>query len=99
MISPAQALHIGIVALVLVVILGAGKRFGFIRRPSLADVGLWLMLLGAYFFPLGAIEAYDWTRIGWGLSSAMNSVFWYAVTTAAIVAGYVIVKCTTRRIS
>lgn len=46
-----------------------------------------LVALGLYFFPLGAIEAYDGTRHVFGWDENVNSIVWYVATTAAIVAG------------
>lgn len=64
-----------------------GKRIRF----DLA-LGVVLVALGLYFFPLGAIEAYDFTRISMGLSESMNAVLWYAISTALVVAGVLFLR-------
>lgn len=72
--------------IVVVLALGWGHKRGRFRVTP-GRIGLGLMLLGAYFFPLGAVEAYDTTRLAFDLSESMNSVLWYAVSTGFIVVG------------
>lgn len=54
--------------------------------------GALLLFLGAYFFPLGALEAYDFTRLRWHLSESMNAILWYVISTGLFVAGILVLK-------
>jgi heme/copper-type cytochrome/quinol oxidase subunit 3 len=83
---------VGYVALVLLstgLVLWVLKRSGKAPKRLLTWTGLGalLVVLGLYFFPLGALEAYDATRRGLGLSELANGVLWYALTTGAVIAG------------
>lgn len=87
--------YVAVAALALGLVVFSLRRMGYkevslrgvLRRRSL---GALLVLLGLYFFPLAALEAYDATRRWFGLSEVYNGFLWYTLTTLAIVLGVVL---------
>lgn len=73
---------------VLLVLFGLRVKNGTGQRFSARTVGVMLIVAGAYFYPFGAIEFYDWTRETFGLTRAMNTVLHYAWTTAFLAIGF-----------
>ena len=55
---------------------------------------LGLILLGVciYFFPFGAIDAYEATRVIWSLDYVQNSLLWYGITITFGIIGVILLK-------
>lgn len=88
MVSTELVIHVTVaVAATIVLIALLAPRLGNKKVGWTVGLGLVLYTLGIYFFPLGAIEAYDWTGRAFDLSSSWNAVLWYVLTTLLIVGG------------
>lgn len=55
-------------------------------------LGFTLLGVGIYFFPFGAIDAYEATRILWGLDYVQNSLLWYGITITLVIIGVILMK-------
>lgn len=84
---PLVTLGVAILAIVIILSFTGIGKFKSKRMSGIALIGILFLFLGAYFFPLGAMEAYEVTREYFGLSFIQNLILWYGLCFGLIAFG------------
>jgi len=91
-------LFVTLMAIVLIFAFSRHQQKSNKKLPLKAGIGIVILGIAIYFFPFGAIDAYEATRTLLNLDYVQNSIFWYGICIGLGVLGFFLLKTGLRKV-